>query len=107
MLSFESFHHGKWTLLLAIRVTFFALCVGSGGRICAQMSSMQVTRRNGCLSFSCYQKLTCVHFAIVDQFFSVENLLLLFHDQAQSSRPFLKAFWKMVNMAPGIFGTSI
>ncbi len=32
--SFESFHHGKWTLLLAIRVTFFAFCVGSGGWIC-------------------------------------------------------------------------
>ncbi len=71
------------------------------------MSSMQVTRRNGCLSFSCYQKLTCVHFAIVDQFFSVKICFCFFMIKHSLQGFFLKAFWKMVNMAPGIFGTSM
>jgi hypothetical protein len=30
VLSFESFHHDKWTLLLAIRVTSFAFLCGVG-----------------------------------------------------------------------------
>ncbi len=107
MLSFESFYHDKWTLLLATRVTFFAFCVGMGGWICTQISSMQVTRRNGYLSFSCYQKTPCVHFAILDQFFSVKICFCFFMIKHSLQGFYLKAFWKVVNMAPGIFGTSV
>jgi len=72
------------------------------------MSSMQVTRRMGNLSFSCYLKTPCVFtFCNSGSILFNGNLLLLFHDQSQSSRLLLKAFWKMVNMAPGIFGTSV
>lgn len=108
VLSFESFHHEKWTLLLATGSLFLAFCVGLGGWFCAQMSSMQVTWRNGLLEFLLLSKNLMCTFCNSGSILFSENLLLLSHDQSTVFKAFfLKAFWKMVNMAPGIFGTTV